>query len=91
MEAGLNLKQSQLGWHRMDYLGFQVSMNLGVSDGYCEKLEQVTLPTLETRLRRILELWNYVRDHVPNYQKCARLIYIRLKKDENPGEKIAQK
>lgn len=41
MEAALhlNLKKCQLGWYRMNYLGFQVSRDLGVSDGYCEKLE----------------------------------------------------
>lgn len=50
-EAGLKLNQKncQLGQYHMDYLGFQVSTDLGLSDSYRKKLEQVAPPTLEIR------------------------------------------
>ncbi|GLD70802.1 uncharacterized protein AKAME5_002212100 [Lates japonicus] len=35
----LNLKKCQFGQFQVNYLGFQVATDLGLSDGYREKLE----------------------------------------------------
>ncbi|KAE8278065.1 hypothetical protein D5F01_LYC23880 [Larimichthys crocea] len=81
-DAGLklNLKKCQFGQFRVNYLGFQVAADLGLSDGYREKLNQVRPPASENDLQKILGLCNYVRDHVPNYQKYAKPLYACLKK-----------
>ena len=70
-EAGLklNLKKCQFGKFQVNYLGFQVSTDLGLSEGYREKLEQITPPASENVLQKILGLCNYVRHYVPHYQK----------------------
>ncbi|KAI3356865.1 hypothetical protein L3Q82_003519 [Scortum barcoo] len=81
-EAGLklNLKKCQFGQFEVTYLGFQVAADLGLSEGYKEKLEQITPPKSENDLQKILGLCNYVRDHVPHYQKYAKPLYACLKK-----------
>nr|XP_049598168.1 uncharacterized protein LOC125982043 [Syngnathus scovelli] len=76
----LNLKKCQLARFQVDYLGFQVTENLGISEGFRQKIEQISPPRSETELQRILGLCNYVRDHIPHYQKHARPLYGRLKK-----------
>lgn len=80
-DAGLklNLKECQLGRFQVDYLGFQVSTDLGLSDRYKDKLAQITPPSSENDLQKI-GLCNYVRDHVPYYQKYAKPLYTHLKK-----------
>lgn len=87
-EAGLklNLKKCQFGQFQVNYLGFQVDADLGLSDGYREKLQQITPPTSENDLQKILGLCNYVRDHVPSYQKYAKPLYACLKKKEGPED-----
>ena len=42
-EAGLKLKlkKCQFGQYQMNYLGFQVASDLGLSEGYREKLAQI--------------------------------------------------
>ncbi|CAJ1070993.1 uncharacterized protein LOC116396347 [Xyrichtys novacula] len=81
-EAGLklNLGKCHFGQFQVDYLGFQVSTDLGISDRYWEKLEKISPPTSKKDLQKILGSCNYVRDHVPNYQKYAKPLYDRLKK-----------
>ncbi|KAE8299794.1 hypothetical protein D5F01_LYC02212 [Larimichthys crocea] len=93
-EAGLklNLKKCQFGQFRVNYLGFQVAADLGLSDGYREKLNQVRPPASENDLQKILGLCNYVRDHVPNYQKYAKPLYACMKKKgEESGEETPKK
>ncbi|KAE8284733.1 hypothetical protein D5F01_LYC16167 [Larimichthys crocea] len=93
-DAGLklNLKKCQFGQFRVNYLGFQVAADLGLSDGYREKLNQVRPPASENDLQKILGLCNYVRDHVPNYQKYAKPLYACLKKKgEESGEETPKK
>ncbi|KAI3363502.1 hypothetical protein L3Q82_012104 [Scortum barcoo] len=53
-EAGLklNLKKCQFGQFEVTYLGFQVATDLGLSEGYKEKLEQITPQSLKTIYRR---------------------------------------
>lgn len=43
----LNLKKCQLGQFQVKYLGFQVSTDLGLSEGFREKLDQIRPPTSE--------------------------------------------
>ncbi|KAM3582756.1 uncharacterized protein V6R79_016158 [Siganus canaliculatus] len=88
----LNLKKCQFGQFKVTYLGFQVSTDLGLSEGYREKLEQITPPKSENDLQKILGLCNYVRDHVPHYQKYAKPLYACLKKrqDDPEGQPQAQ-
>ncbi|KAE8283579.1 hypothetical protein D5F01_LYC18982 [Larimichthys crocea] len=92
-EAGLklNLKKCQFGQFRVNYLGFQVAADLGLSDGYREKLNQVRPPASENDLQKILGLCNYVRDHVPNYQKYAKPLYACLKKKGEESEEETPK
>uniref|UniRef100_A0AAQ5ZKW2 ribonuclease H n=1 Tax=Amphiprion ocellaris TaxID=80972 RepID=A0AAQ5ZKW2_AMPOC len=61
----LNLKKCQFGQFQVNYLGFQVATDLGVSEGYREKLDQIRPPTSLKELQQILGLCNYVRDHEP--------------------------
>ena len=82
----LNLKKCQLGKFEVNYLGFQVSTDLGLSDGYKEKLARIEPPKTRRDLQSALGLCNYVRDHVEGYQKYARPLYARLKKDKNNKE-----
>ena len=83
-EAGLklNLKKCQFGQFQVNYLGFQVATDLGLSDGYREKLKAIQPPASENDLQKILGLCNYVRDHVPGYQKFAKPLYACLKKKD---------
>ncbi|XP_014914825.1 endogenous retrovirus group K member 19 Pol protein-like [Poecilia latipinna] len=82
----LNLKKCQFGQFQVNYLGFQVTSDLGLSDGYREKMMNIQPPQSENELQKILGLCNYVRDHVPNYQKYAKPLYNCLKKSvENEG------
>ncbi|KAF0022147.1 hypothetical protein F2P81_025601 [Scophthalmus maximus] len=78
----LNLKKCQFGQFQVNYLGFQVAMDLGLSDGYREKINQITPPTTLNELQKILGLCNYVRDHVPGYQQYAKPLYACLKTKE---------
>ncbi|KAI3375384.1 hypothetical protein L3Q82_021867 [Scortum barcoo] len=93
-EAGLklNLKKCQFGQFEVTYLGFQVAADLGLSEGYKEKLEQITPPKSENDLQKILGLCNYVRDHVPHYQKYAKPLYacLKKKKEDPEGQPQAQ-
>ncbi|KAI3365400.1 hypothetical protein L3Q82_010490 [Scortum barcoo] len=75
-EAGLklNLKKCQFGQFEVTYLGFQVAADLGLSEGYKEKLEQITPPKSENDLQKILGLCNYVRDHVPQLPKICKTV-----------------
>ncbi|KAM3583197.1 uncharacterized protein V6R79_015670 [Siganus canaliculatus] len=88
----LNLKKCQFGQFKVTYLGFQVSTDLGLSEGYREKLEQITPPKSENDLQKILGLCNYVRDHVPHYQRYAKPLYTCLKKrqDDPDGQPQVQ-
>ena len=81
----LNLKKCQFGKFQVTYLGFQISEDLGLSDGYRSKIEQIIPPASIKDLQKILGLCNYVRDHVPGYQKFARPLYARLRKTEERG------
>ncbi|KAG7254367.1 hypothetical protein CRUP_006921, partial [Coryphaenoides rupestris] len=78
----LNLRKCQFGQFQVNYLGFQVSTDLGLSDAYREKIERITPPTAVKELQRIMGLCNYVQDHVPGYQKHPKPLYARLKKTE---------
>ncbi|KAI3365726.1 hypothetical protein L3Q82_000687 [Scortum barcoo] len=93
-EAGLklNLKKCQFGQFEVTYLGFQVATDLGLSEGYKKKLEQITPPKSENDLQKILGLCNYVRDHVPHYQKYAKPLYacLKKKKEDPEGQPQAQ-
>lgn len=80
----LNLKKCQFGKHQVNYLGFQISDDLGLSEEYRKKVEQVEPPGSLNDLQKILGLFNYVRDHVPGYQKYAKPLYAKLRKVENP-------
>ncbi|KAM3582740.1 uncharacterized protein V6R79_007992 [Siganus canaliculatus] len=82
----LNLKKCQFGQFKVTYLGFQVSTDLGLSEGYKEKLEQITPPRSENDLQKILGLCNYVRDHVPHYQRYAKPLYACLRKKQGDPE-----
>lgn len=82
----LNLKKCQFGQFQVTYLGFQVAADLGLSDGYREKLDQIRPPRSENDLQKILGLCNYVRDHVPSYQKYAKPLYACLRKQEREEE-----
>jgi len=68
----LNLKKCQFGQFQVNYLGFHVSADLGLADGYREKIERITPPGSILDLQCILGLCNYVRDHVPSYQKPSK-------------------
>lgn len=70
----LNLKKCQFGQFQVNYLEFQVSTDLGLSEGFGEKLEQVQQSASLNDLQKIWGLRNYVRDHIPNYQKFAKLL-----------------
>lgn len=78
----LNLKNCQLGQFKVNYLGFQFSTDLGLSDGFREKVEQSSPPATENDLQKISGICNYVRDHVPSYQKYATPLYACLKKSD---------
>ncbi|KAK9535471.1 hypothetical protein VZT92_007850 [Zoarces viviparus] len=78
----LNLTKCQFGQHQVNYLGFQVSTGLELSDEYRKKVERIKPPASLYELRKVLGLCNYVRDHVPSYQRYARPLYARLKKKE---------
>ncbi|KAI3374213.1 hypothetical protein L3Q82_005938 [Scortum barcoo] len=88
----LNLKKCQFGQFTVTYLGFQVATDLGLSEGYKKKLEQITPPKSENDLQKILGLCNYVRDHVPHYQKYAKPLYacLKKKKEDPEGQPQAQ-
>ncbi|KAK9517559.1 hypothetical protein VZT92_022919 [Zoarces viviparus] len=81
----LNLKKCQFGQFQVNYLGFQVSNDLGLSDGFRKKVEQIDPPTSLNELQKVLGLCNYVRDHVPSYQKYARPLYVKLRNEEPEG------
>lgn len=72
-------------------MGFQVSTDLGLSEGYREKLDQISPPTSENELQKILGLCNYVRDHVPGYQRYAKPLYACLKKKQNGQSETSKK
>ncbi|KAE8291465.1 hypothetical protein D5F01_LYC11073 [Larimichthys crocea] len=76
---------------RVNYLGFQVAADLGLSNGYREKLNQIRPPVLENDLQKLLGLCNYVRHHVLNYQKYAKPLYACLKKKGEDSKKKAPK
>ncbi|XP_031726767.1 uncharacterized protein LOC116396347 [Anarrhichthys ocellatus] len=78
----LNLMKCQFGQHQVNYLGFQVSTGLELSDEYREKVERIKPPASLYELQKVLGLCNYVRDHVPSYQRYARPLCARLKKKE---------
>lgn len=61
-DAGLtlNLPNCQFGQFQVNYLGFQVATDLGLSEGYREKINQIQSPKTENDLHKILGLCNYV-------------------------------
>ncbi|MEQ2210311.1 hypothetical protein XENOCAPTIV_011490, partial [Xenoophorus captivus] len=67
---------------QINYLGFQATTDLGLSEGYREKLAQIQPPESENDLQKILGLCNYVKDHVPNYQRYAKPLYACLEKEK---------
>lgn len=46
------------------------------------KVEQIEPPTSVNSLQKVLGLCNYVREHVPSYQKHAQLLYAKLRNAE---------
>uniref|UniRef100_A0AAV2LF97 ribonuclease H n=1 Tax=Knipowitschia caucasica TaxID=637954 RepID=A0AAV2LF97_KNICA len=81
----LNLKKCQLGQFNVNYLGFEVASDLGLSDCFREKVDNIRPPRTMNQLQKILGLLNYVRDHVPGYQKHAKPLYDKLKKQQKPA------
>ncbi|KAI3356022.1 hypothetical protein L3Q82_017294 [Scortum barcoo] len=77
-EAGLklNLKKCQFGQFEVTYLGFQVAADLGLSEGYKEKLEQLT--PLKTIYRRF---WDSAITLETMYHTTKNMQDLSLKED----------
>lgn len=86
----LNLKKCQLAKEEVNYLGFSVSSDLGLSNNYREKIAQITPPATRRELQSILGLCNYVRDHVRGYQELAKPLYNKLRKSQELSDQNEQ-
>lgn len=72
----LNVKKCQIGMEKVKYLGFEVGEAISIAKEYKERIRESKPPNTIKDLQQFLGLTNYVRDHVPGFQKLAKPKYI---------------